>query len=695
MSERPHFLARIRFSAWAAFASALLVGLLAQGGLLERLERRTQDFRFAQRPPRKTRAKIVLVTVGDNAVNSAWPEPMAFWGTHLADVMAQARQRGAAVIGLDFIPAAAADKTVADGLDTALAQAKTPTDSVDKIRDFLPAALHAWPAFVGAIEEAQGRVVIADDPNMQTEQMEILRHYLDATHDAMGMARLQDDSEGAIRDAPLYTRNGNETSIGFAAQMAARARKFDPQDLPALRRMAGLPTGREAAASFGINYVGEPPGESFPALPAERVATGELTEKENALLQNAVVVIGATFDGSPDTHSGPMGRVYNGAEIQAQAVSTLLDGCALKRGPQYVETLATLTAGLLVAFVSIRFGFWPSLIGGLAGAAGWWLLAQGAFASRNYFLPVAGPTLGLLPFAVCHSLRSLEEAQRRREIVRLFGRSVSPAICDYLLEDPARLALGGETAEGTALFFDARGSTEFASRHDSEVVFMELNRLFGAVVPVIEAHGGLLYRYQGDGFLAVFGVPKPLADHRKAALDAAFAGMRAVRELNKTRKRVDGQAWRVGFGLHSGSMAYGNLGVAERAEFTVIGDTVNLAARMEGVNSELSSVLVVSAEMIRAGGATRGMRGPTSVSVKGIAAPIEVYFSRWEDVIAGNTGENANGTENETKNDTEIEHSEIVGSRAAGVVLPRGSDSGTGAGANRRTAAQRARRRRD
>ena len=632
MKNHPFPNTRYRASKLSAFGGIALVTALCGTGNLERPELITQDVRFTLRPPRSSRAKIVLVPVGNNTIDAAWPEPMAFWGARFARVIEVAHQNDAKGIGLDFILAASADETVSRELDAALERAKEPDALAERLRGALPLALRPWQTFQRALETAEGRVVLADDPGVQSAELELLRHDLDASRGRMGFVNLPLSPDGIARSMPLYEKRDGVLFPSFTALAVAQSLGLDAQDEAVLRRMGGMAPGKAENAIFRINYTGEKPDESFPVIPAERLATGELSEKEKALLQGAIVLIGTTFAGSPDRHLGPIRQPYFGVEVQAQAIATLLDARPLKRGTPTAEALITLLVGIAGAWAVSRLSFWRGLGFTFSGVLGWCLLAQALFTAQDRLLPVVGPALTLaLAFAACHIARSLEEARGRRRVESAFGRTVSPAISAHLLENPERLRLGGEESEGAVLFFDARGSTHFARRYPPETVFAEMNALFAVVVPIIEAQGGLLYHYTGDGFLAVFGVPVAQANYREAALQAAHAIMETVRELNRKQPRIDGQPWRVGCGVHAGKLAFGNLGVSERAEFTVIGDTVNVAARLEGLNKTLRSEIVVSAETVGEF-PPDWLRGPVAMPIAGREADgtqnkMQVYYA--------------------------------------------------------------------
>lgn len=613
-------------SAGAALAAALIAAVFALTDAGERLEVRTHDARFAWRGPRHTTAHIVVVAL-DDATVGAWQEqgPMAFWGGHYAEVARQARRAGAACIGFDIVPAAPAEEALQGMMVRAFERARLQGGrGTDQDLERLLAAPELLPdtQFREAVREGVGRVVLADTVREGGALEPGLRDLSPEAY--IGFADSPRQGDDVAREAGLYLRQGDETLPGFAALLAARMQGKDPRsetDLAALIGAADAPDMQ--LRTFWINYT----GRRFSTIPAHRLADGQLTQVERRALRNAMVLVGATFGGSPDVHRVPGDGYEAGVAVQAQALATLLDGRPLRRATRVQEaTLAAAMVALLaLPLVLLRFG-WGL---GVAVAAGglWWEAACHVFASSDYLLPAAAPLGGIaLALLVGHAVRSLEEGLARSRVELVFGRYVSPAIRDYLMRGPSQQRLGGFEGEATVLFFDVRGSVAYAERRAPRVVIEQLNDLFRQVVPVLDRHGGLLYRYTGDGFLAVFGAPLPLTNHAQAACDAACAIVRTLRCAPG-----GDPVWRVGCGVHTGPLVYGNLGVAHRSEFTVIGDTVNLAARLEGLNKEMGSEIVLSHTTYqRLSAPPPRVEGPHVCRIAGRQEPACVYVARVE-----------------------------------------------------------------
>jgi class 3 adenylate cyclase len=248
-----------------------------------------------------------------------------------------------------------------------------------------------------------------------------------------------------------------------------------------------------------------------------------------------------------------------------------------------------------------------------------------------------GEQLGLQFFVVaatvvasCTGAYILERSQRtafaqgrqvsalRERVDRLLHQYLSPEVATSLIEDPERAALGGQEAEVTVLFADLRGYTAFAERRSPTEVVEQLNAAFGAVVPIVLAEGGTVVQFMGDALMAIFNAPNPQPDHALRAARAALAMQRAVREVPGADARP-----RFRVGLNSGQALVGNIGSAEIRNFSALGDTTNLAARLQTYAAEGSVVIGANTyELIRDVALVRPLGAP---ELKGKSQAVEVY----------------------------------------------------------------------
>lgn len=240
--------------------------------------------------------------------------------------------------------------------------------------------------------------------------------------------------------------------------------------------------------------------------------------------------------------------------------------------------------------------------------------------ARAFIMLIAGVVAGLVAMRLkTHLVRVLTESAARERVVNLFGQHVSPSVVDRLL--------GGTTdAEAEArqvcvMFLDIRDFTAFTRERSPGEVVGFLNHAFGFMVEAVDRHHGIVNKFLGDGFIAIFGAPLP---DPRAAEHALAASRDILAEID--RRRAAGElTLRIGIGLHLGTAMTGNVGSPRRKEYTVIGDTVNLAARIEQLNKELGSRLLVSDAVAGDLGPALGSAERRSATVKGYAEPITVW----------------------------------------------------------------------
>lgn len=244
-----------------------------------------------------------------------------------------------------------------------------------------------------------------------------------------------------------------------------------------------------------------------------------------------------------------------------------------------------------------------------------------AYIMRPVFLIVGGVIAGLVAARIrADILRSLHAAEERRRIVQMFGQHVSPAVVNQLLAQPT--GIQSELRDVCILVLDIRNFTAFSETTSPDAVVDYLNRLWGKAVEIINRHHGIVNKFLGDGFMAVFGAPLVMGNHCQNAINAA-------REILADIKRAtDGgeiPATRIGIGLHSGEALVGNVGSAARREYTVIGDVVNVAFRIEQLNKELNSHFLAS-ESVRESAASFDVgESAASVPIRGRNASVRVY----------------------------------------------------------------------
>ena len=247
------------------------------------------------------------------------------------------------------------------------------------------------------------------------------------------------------------------------------------------------------------------------------------------------------------------------------------------------------------------------------------LLAPPYHLGKALLLLTGGIVAGLVARRMRRAiLRVVEESAVRERVTNLFGQHVSPAVVDQLLRQPREA--GGELREVCVMFLDIRNFTAFARSRAPQDVVDYLNSVFAFMIEAIDRHRGIINKFLGDGFIAIFGAP---LDDPQAVRGAVSAAREILAEID--RRGLDKATWplRVGIGIHTGSVVTGNVGSPRRKEYTVIGDVVNLAARLEQATKEYGARLLVSATVAERLGDELGPAVPVGpVAVKGYETPV-------------------------------------------------------------------------
>jgi adenylate cyclase len=261
---------------------------------------------------------------------------------------------------------------------------------------------------------------------------------------------------------------------------------------------------------------------------------------------------------------------------------------------------------------------------------GWPLLSYAAFFTQGWHLQAVSPVLaGVIALVLSLRVRVATEEERAQRIRQTFEHYVSGGVVEEMIRHPERVKLGGERREMTVLFSDIRGFTSISETLDPEALVRLLNEFFTPMTRLVLENGGTLDKYMGDALMAFFGAPLAHPDHAARACRAALAMRDELVRLNDGWHR-DGKlpphlTLGIGIGLNSGEMSVGNVGSEVVFGYTVIGDNVNLGSRIEGLNKDYGSQILVSEFTARAAGDGFLFRELDWVRVKGKQKPVGIH----------------------------------------------------------------------
>ncbi len=372
-----------------------------------------------------------------------------------------------------------------------------------------------------------------------------------------------------------------------------------------------------------LKYLG--PKRTFPYVSAADVIKGRA---DMSHFKDAVVLIGVSAVGVGDVKVTPMGNIYPGVEIHATAVENIVTG-NIFFAPGWIEVINI----FLIIVLGVAFGILLSRIGPFLGisltaaaALGYTLFFRYLFLEKNVAVTMIYPTATLLTVYISvTTTKYFAETKRKRFIQRAFSHYLSPFVIEQLIVDPGRLTLGGEKKELTVMFTDLAGFSMVSERFPPEDVVGILNEYFTSMTDIILAHNGTVDKFEGDAVMAFFGAPVQTPDHALQAVRAAYEMQLKLKGLWAKWKEEDKPAMPMRIGINTGPMVVGNMGSVNKMNYTVMGDSVNVAARLETAGKLYGSDILIGDETKKAAEGEFAVRELDLARVPGRETPVKIY----------------------------------------------------------------------
>jgi adenylate cyclase len=590
---------------WAVgLAASVLITAASSLGYLESWQVRALDL-LQRLQGRQHPGGIVIVAVDDaafEALGGRQPLPREY----LARVVRGIARSGAAAIGVDI----RFDTPTTPAADAALAAAIREFADDRGSRVVLLAPLGSGDGPLSAT--ALGPAVVLASPFVPQDDDQLIRHAEAAIPGpdgrllpALGLAVLARAGglDGRALDEALATRRALPLP-------RLRAGRLEPAGMPAIVGGAGV--------LWPINYVG--PARSFLTIGSDALAAMSEPGNEPAAdnpLRGALVMLGGTFEAGRDAYLTPHGLIP-GVEVHANVahmlqtrrfirpfswmVALAINVAVVLGAGLVLVTLRPLTGTLVCVGAALVLGVPAALVAFDRG--GYWI---------DFVLPVAATSLMGLG----------TDALDRRRFRDSFARYLSRDVMAKVLADAPDLQ--GEYREVSILFSDLRGFTTMSERMEPARIAAHLNEYFDAMTSAIFAHHGMINDFVGDAVMAIFGAPVSDPEHAWHAVQSALDMERALDALNVRWRAAGLPELRMGIGIHTGRVFAGNVGGRDRIKYTVIGDPVNVASRVEGLNKDLASTLLVTEETLAAIGDRVRVRDRGPVAVKGRVEKVKVF----------------------------------------------------------------------
>ncbi len=604
-------------------------------------EARTYDWRArelaGQLPPSD---RVVMILVDQNSLDWAqefngieWPWPRQLYAV-IADFC---RKGGAAAIGFDVLFTEPSFYGESDDREMADALARQPNSVAVAFLSEKSGKSRTWPASVPPSRlKIDGLDEWLADKDKSTisfprAAFPITAYAESASH--LANVQLAPDPDGIFRRLPLFALfQGNQLpTLGLGVYLAsepAMACRLDDNNLRV--GATNIPLDRKGQAL--LRFRG--PSGTHTSFSAAAILQSAIREMNNEAsgpvdpeeFRDKIVLLGFSAPGLMDLRSSPVDSVYPGVEIHATLVDNLLSG-------DFISEVSVKYVILLIFLLSLLAGL---TVVGLDSA---WLLGLTATGlvcipiafgftaySRGYWLPIVAMEAAVI-LTILASLtgRYLLEGRQKRFIKNAFSQYLSPIFIEELIRNPERLKLGGERKVLTMFFSDLQGFTSISEKMDPEELTAFLNLYLTAMTDIIHEEGGTVDKYEGDAIIAFWNAPLDMPDHAARAVSASLRCLKKLEEMQPELKKWVDKEVRMRIGINTGPAVVGNMGSHDRFDYTMLGDAVNLAARLEGVNKQFGTWVLISEDTKKEAGEAFPVRQVAKVTVVGRAEPLSIY----------------------------------------------------------------------
>lgn len=440
------------------------------------------------------------------------------------------------------------------------------------------------------------------------------------------------DADGPHRRLGLLYKNG--TTLYPALSLITAATYFEAKPSPISgelipNTLAGVHFAEQFVPTTPhgellLNYY-KKPEEYFPTYSVADFIDGTVSPE---LYEDKVVLFGMTSLGLYDLRPNPFSAVTPGVYIHAVAIQNMIDGRYLQRfyGIALAESIAYLLLSLLLGLLLPRLPAWSGILTTLGISGALYLVDSMIIFPSGTWVLIVFPILQASSIFVATSVYGyLTEGREKRKIRKAFEFYLNKSIVDEVLQKPQKLKLGGEKRVCTVLFSDIRGFTTISERLEADRLVTLLNEYLTPMTNLVFKYDGTLDKYMGDAIMVIFGAPAAQPDHAVRACKTALDMMQQLAILQVEWRKRGLPEIDIGIGLNTGPMSVGNMGSEIRFDYTVMGDNVNLGSRLEGINKQYGTNIIISEYTYEAAKNEIFARELDSVRVKGKREPVKIY----------------------------------------------------------------------
>ena len=447
----------------------------------------------------------------------------------------------------------------------------------------------------------------------------------------------------ALRTADLAAGNGNPDGRLQRNRFSFRPGQTIPVDssgnllLVWHKNLSGYQDNDHDKGSFPYKRI--PIWNLFCSMP-EWHCPPEVQRYPPEFFTDKIVILGASAAGTYDAHPTPFGRVAPGMLAHATAVDNLLHGEAIQPAPSGLGIFGILVMAALGSGILIRiYSGWWALLSAAIVIAVYVAVCFMSFGVAHLWMPMVSPLLALtVSYIASGAVRYTTTGRELRRTRGTLDRYVAPQLVDYVLEHINDVNLAGEKRELTIFFSDVRNFTTLTEGTPPMELIALLNEYLAAMTEIIFKYEGIVDKFIGDGILAHWGAFTPGKNHAKLAAQASLEMLERLQTLNAKWASEGRKQLAIGIGLNTGDVIFGNVGAGKKIEFTVIGDAVNLAARLESLTKEYKTFIIISEFTLAKLGNMAAVEPLGGVKVKGKTVETQIYALQ---AIVGQSGSEA------------------------------------------------------
>jgi adenylate cyclase len=631
----------------------------------ELLESKAYDFKVSLRDPRPVSGQVVIVAIDEPSLKreGRWPWPR----TRMAKLVDKLTDSGAAVIGFDFVFSEKETQVSLDKIKSEIAK----KDGVDhkKLMNLLEEVGDSDARFAEAIRRSERTVLgyfvyttaeqaAKDSATMmgpkEFELLDFSQYSMvqlsdeTITHDILqpiyavglslpslvdaansaGYFSFVPERGGVIRFMPMVRVHQEAVFPPFSLQLLREATQLSAvvrifPDRVGEIRLGDSPIPVTEEGDFLVNYYG--PKQTFTYLSASDVLDETVGPVQ---LKDKIVLVGATAAALHDLHTTPYGPLYPGVEVHANIIENIIQQDFLER-PSWVPVLdmiIILVTGILLGLVALYFKAVGTAVLLVVGVGGYLVCDYTLFTQQGLWVSTVFPVFSqfLVYFGITLYRFTFEEKEKRF-IKSAFSQYLAPAVVDQLVENPKLLNLGGEDKVLTAFFSDIAGFSSISEQLTAGELVILLNEYLTEMTDIVMQYEGTVDKFEGDAIIAFFGAPIDFKDHATRTCYAALDMQTRLAQLRDIWKKNGRHELFMRIGINTGEVTVGNMGSENRFDYTMIGDPVNVAARLEGTNKQYHTETILSEFTFELAKNDIEVRELDSIRVVGKKEPIKIY----------------------------------------------------------------------